>query len=200
MRRGSARMSLVVALVGLLVFGATPAAASPPGSGDLATDVDQAVAWFRKTVEPCIDHELFVQFTAGTVRNPLGTRPSAFSDVVVELRVLDTCVGGELDVLSGVTTGIDPNFTRLEQATLDHVAVELSGGGVSITLVLDLVWRGNDDATVLITRDGDYLREEQLETAEVRGRVKNDGAAAFTVNDLTSASISFLRERHLPRS
>ncbi len=176
---------------------AMPAAASRPGDGSLATDVDQALASFWKTLDPCTAHELWVQFTAGTVRDPLGTRPGSFSDVVVELRVLDTCTGQDLLFLSGTAYDVEPNFTRLEQATLDGVAVELSDG---TTLVLDLVWQGNDDPTVVITRDGDYQREERFVTAEVSGQATSeDSAYVFTPNDLTSASIHFVRESNVPR-
>lgn len=187
---------VMIVLALLLVPPATPAVSSPPGGGSRATDVDQALASFWRSVDPCTAQELWVQFTAGMVRD-LGSRPGPFSDVVVELRVFDTCNEQELLFLDGAAYDVDPNFTRLEQATLDHLPVELSDG---TTLFLDLVWQGNDDPTVVITKIGDYQREGRFVTAEVSGQVRSeDDTYLFTAGDLTSASIHFVREGTVPR-
>lgn len=188
---------VVVAVLGLAaVPTAVSTAATPPQGGYLATDVNQALASFWKVLDPCTAQELWVQFTAGTVRDPLGSHPGPFADVVVELRVFDTCDQQEILFLDGIAYDLDPNFVRLEQATLDDVAVPMSDGS---TLVLDLVWHGNDDPTMLITRDGDYHRQERYVTAWVTGEARSQDGYLFTPDDLASATIHFLREGHLPR-
>ena len=195
------RRTIVLCVVGLLamllVSPALPAGASRPGGGSLATNVDQALASFWRVVEPCTAQELWVQFTAGMVRDPLGGPPGPFSDVVVELRVFDTCNQQEILFLDGTAYGVEPDFTRLEAATLDDLPVVLSDG---TTLVLDLVWQGNDDPSVLITKVGDYQREERFVTAGVTGQAASEGDGyLFTSADLIAASIHFVRERFIPR-
>lgn len=179
--------------------------AARPDSGSRNIQ-DFATANFQQAVDACTDLDLTVVFTAGAnLQVPIGSgRPGSWSDVGVSLQLFNTCLGEVAYLLTGETTGVDPNITRLGSATVDGVVVHLvdSTGTVSIDVVVDLTWSGNDDATVRIDHqlDAGYFRQERYETAQVSGSVEDviQPGIAFTAGDVTGATIGTANEIALP--
>jgi hypothetical protein len=147
-----------------------------------------------------------VGFTAGkNLQIPIGSgMPGSWSDVVVSLQIFNTCLGELAYSLTGFSTIVDPNITRLESASVDGVVVHLvdASGTVSIDVVVDLTWTGNDDATVRIDHqlDAGYFRQEWFETAQVSGSVEDviQPGIAFTAADVTGATIGTANSIALP--
>jgi len=196
----------IFATVLCLSLGVGIAAASPPtGSRDIQ---DFARAGFGQMLEECVDANATVIFTAGDNLQEIGGgKPGSWSDVSVDLSIIDFCTETELIHLSGLTPVVDPDLIRLETATLEDVSVHLvdSTGAFSVDAVVNLSWAGNDNPVVRIDHELDlrYFRQERWETAEVTGTVVFsdsdvwDGGIAFDAGDANDVTIGTASEINL---
>lgn len=207
MRASPIFRATVLALALAVALGTATAAAAPStGYRDIQ---DFASAGFWRTIADCLAANPTVVFTAGDdLQNPIGSgAPGSWSDVVVELRLFDTCAESPVAFLSGFTPGVDPDITRLESAAVRQVTVRLvdESGDISVDAVVDLTWAGNDDRTVRVDHgNSGYFRQERFVTAQVAGTLVFldspvwAGGMNFTAADAYGATIGTASEISLP--